>query len=152
MVGIYFLQVLSLAVLLVKGFAYALLVLPLLVLTIIIHVTNAALFRRPWSVMSLKQAALLDARDKARASLQGVAAAVSCGWRGQGGSQGECRAVAMDGCGVIATIMTMIMTIMCRACLLYCCCATDPHSPMHTNNTPTHGRTLPVPSTPHLLE
>jgi len=64
MTGVYFLQAMMLCVLLVKKFPYALLILPLIVVTGAFHVVNSKLFQRPWDLMSLKEAALLDARDQ----------------------------------------------------------------------------------------
>lgn len=63
MVGIYFLQVMTLCVLLVKGFPYAALVIPLMIITAVVHNVNMNLFTRPWKLMSAKEAAVLDARD-----------------------------------------------------------------------------------------
>lgn len=64
MVGIYFLQAMGICVLLVKRFNFAPLILPLIVVTIIFHKVNLGLFQRPWTLMSLKEAAVLDARDQ----------------------------------------------------------------------------------------
>ncbi|KAF8065514.1 CSC1-like protein [Scenedesmus sp. PABB004] len=63
MVGVYFLQAMSLAVLLVKRWPYAVLVLPCVAVTAVVHIVNVNLFRRPWTLMSLKEAAVLDTRD-----------------------------------------------------------------------------------------
>lgn len=80
MVGVYFLQLMALALLLVKTFPYALLLLPLLVLTACFHVVVGKLFRRPWALMNAKEAAVLDARDhvsgRAAAPLLSVCARV----------------------------------------------------------------------------
>lgn len=63
MIGIYFLQLMTACVLGVKQFAYAALVVPLIVLSIAFHVVNISLFKRPWTLMSLREAAALDGRD-----------------------------------------------------------------------------------------
>jgi hypothetical protein len=63
MTGIYFLQVMALCVLLVKGFAFAALIIPLIVFTAVVHSNCTKLFRRPWTLMSAKEAAILDTRD-----------------------------------------------------------------------------------------
>ena len=63
MTGIYFMQAMGICVLLVKRFNFALLLLPLIVATVAFHVVNLSLFKRPWTLMSLKEAAVLDARD-----------------------------------------------------------------------------------------
>eukprot|EP00878_Enallax_costatus_P008398 GHUV01008778.1.p1 GENE.GHUV01008778.1~~GHUV01008778.1.p1 ORF type:complete len:750 (+),score=167.74 GHUV01008778.1:924-3173(+) len=63
MTGIYFMQAMGICVLLVKRFNFALLLLPLIVMTVAFHVVNLSLFKRPWTLMSLKEAAVLDARD-----------------------------------------------------------------------------------------
>ncbi|WIA16520.1 hypothetical protein OEZ85_013198 [Tetradesmus obliquus] len=65
MTGIYFLQVMALCVLLVKGFAFAALIIPLVVFTAVVHSNCTKLFRRPWTLMSAKEAAILDKRDPA---------------------------------------------------------------------------------------
>uniref|UniRef100_A0A383WQ20 ERD4-related membrane protein n=1 Tax=Tetradesmus obliquus TaxID=3088 RepID=A0A383WQ20_TETOB len=65
MTGIYFLQVMALCVLLVKGFAFAALIIPLIVFTAVVHSNCTKLFRRPWTLMSAKEAAILDKRDPA---------------------------------------------------------------------------------------
>eukprot|EP00882_Tetradesmus_deserticola_P001118 GHRQ01001211.1.p1 GENE.GHRQ01001211.1~~GHRQ01001211.1.p1 ORF type:complete len:784 (+),score=334.19 GHRQ01001211.1:817-3168(+) len=65
MTGIYFLQAMALCVLAVKGFAFAALLIPLILFTAVVHVNCKKLFRRPWTLMSAKEAALLDARDPA---------------------------------------------------------------------------------------
>jgi hypothetical protein len=63
MTGIYFLQAMALCVLLVKGFAFAALIIPLIVFTAVVHSNCNKLYRRPWTLMSAKEAAILDARD-----------------------------------------------------------------------------------------
>ncbi|KAF6257823.1 hypothetical protein COO60DRAFT_1521842 [Scenedesmus sp. NREL 46B-D3] len=63
MTGIYFLQAMALCVLLVKGFPYAALIIPLIVFTAVVHSNCKQLFRRPWTLMSAKEAAILDTRD-----------------------------------------------------------------------------------------
>lgn len=63
MVGIYFLQLMLLCVLAVKRFAYALLVLPLVIFTLIFHAVQSNNFKRPWKLGNAREAALLDARD-----------------------------------------------------------------------------------------
>jgi hypothetical protein len=65
MVGVYFLQLMVLALLGVKKFAFVLLIIPLPFITILFHKTMLGVFKRPWKLMSLKEAALLDARDGA---------------------------------------------------------------------------------------
>lgn len=66
MTGIYFMQAMGICVLLVKRFELALLLLPLIVVTIAFHKLNLGLFKRPWTLMSLKEAAILDGRDQVR--------------------------------------------------------------------------------------
>jgi uncharacterized membrane protein len=66
MVAIYSHQVLTATVLAVKRFPYAALVAPLVVCTVAFHATVAALFRRPWTLTSQREAAALDARDAAK--------------------------------------------------------------------------------------
>ena len=69
MVGIYFLQFMVAALLGVKKFTYVLLIIPLPLITILFHQVMTSTFRRPWQLMSLKEAALLDARDGTVSSL-----------------------------------------------------------------------------------
>jgi hypothetical protein len=69
MAGIYFLQVMALCVLLVKGFAFAALIIPLIVFTAVVHSNCTKLFRRPWTLMSTKEAAILDTRDPVSVAL-----------------------------------------------------------------------------------
>jgi hypothetical protein len=68
MVGIYFLQAMLLAVLAVKRFPYALFVLPLVVFTVIFHIVQSSQFKRPWRLGNAREAAMLDARERVRAS------------------------------------------------------------------------------------
>lgn len=63
MTGVYAHQAVTTAVLGVKRFPYAALVLPLFVATAAFHWAAGALFKRPWAVTSLREAAALDARD-----------------------------------------------------------------------------------------
>ena len=79
MTAVYFLQLVTAAVLAVKRFAFAALLLPLLVLTATFHVTVSKLFARPWTLTSLREAAALDAREasKARAGDTRAAAAAA---------------------------------------------------------------------------
>jgi len=63
MVGIYFLHLMVVALLGVKGFGYVVLIIPLPIVTAVFHANMLAIFKRPWKLMSLKEAALLDARD-----------------------------------------------------------------------------------------
>lgn len=78
MVGIYFLQLMLLAVLLVNRFPYALLVLPLLVFTVVFHIVQSNQFKRPWTLGNAREAAMLDARDSVSVRRR------ICGWRGGG--------------------------------------------------------------------
>jgi hypothetical protein len=71
MVGLYFLQFMVAALLAVKKFAYVVLIIPLILCTILFHQVMTSTFRRPWQLISLKEAALLDARD-------GGAVSVAC--------------------------------------------------------------------------
>jgi hypothetical protein len=63
MTGIYFMIVVNICLSLVKVWPWILFALPLLVLAVVLHGTSLSLFKRPWSLMSLKEAAELDARD-----------------------------------------------------------------------------------------
>ncbi|KIY93558.1 hypothetical protein MNEG_14404 [Monoraphidium neglectum] len=63
MVGIYFLQAIVATVLGVKRFPYAALILPLVVATVVFHWALAKLFKRPWTLTSIREASMLDARD-----------------------------------------------------------------------------------------
>ena len=63
MVGIYFLHLMVVALLGVKGFGYVVLIIPLPIVTAVFHANMLGIFKRPWKLMSLKEAALLDARD-----------------------------------------------------------------------------------------
>jgi biopolymer transport protein ExbB/TolQ len=63
MTGIYFMIVVNICLSLVKVWPWILFALPLLVVAIVLHGTSLSLFKRPWSLMSLKEAAELDARD-----------------------------------------------------------------------------------------
>lgn len=72
MTGIYFLQAMILCVLLVKKFPFALLIIPLIIITVVFHQVNSKLYRRPWQLMSLKEAAVLDARDHVSSSDPGL--------------------------------------------------------------------------------
>lgn len=63
MTGIYFMQIVVMAVLLVKKFVLALLIIPAPIMTALFHVVLTNLFNRPWTLMSLKEAAVLDKLD-----------------------------------------------------------------------------------------
>jgi hypothetical protein len=63
MTGIYFMIVVNICLSLIKSWPWILFSLPLLVVAAALHVTSLSLFKRPWSLMSLKEAAELDARD-----------------------------------------------------------------------------------------
>lgn len=63
MTGIYFMIATNICLSLVKVWPWILFALPLFVLAAVLHVTSLSLFKRPWSLMSLKEAAELDARD-----------------------------------------------------------------------------------------
>jgi hypothetical protein len=63
MVGIYFLQVMVIAVLAVKKFPYAAFIIPLIIFTIIYHRVFGSMFARPWTLGNAREAAMLDARD-----------------------------------------------------------------------------------------
>lgn len=68
MVGIYFLQVMVIAVLAVKKFPYAAFIIPLIIFTIIYHRVFGSMFARPWTLGNAREAAMLDARDHAPVS------------------------------------------------------------------------------------
>jgi hypothetical protein len=72
MVGIYFLQAMLLAVLAVKKFPYALIVLPLMVFTVIFHIVQSSQFKRPWKLGNARESAMLDARERVSLILRGV--------------------------------------------------------------------------------
>jgi biopolymer transport protein ExbB/TolQ len=63
MTGIYFMIVVNICLSLVKVWPWILFALPLLVVAVVLHATSLSLFKRPWSLMSLKEASELDARD-----------------------------------------------------------------------------------------
>lgn len=63
MVGIYFMQLMPLALLLVKKFPYALIMLPLILFTVVFHVVQSSQFKRPWRLGNARESAMLDARD-----------------------------------------------------------------------------------------
>jgi uncharacterized membrane protein YphA (DoxX/SURF4 family) len=88
MSGLYFMQILLIGVLVVKDFKYALLGLPLVVMTFVYHLTALATYRRPWSVMSLHDAARIDAKDKV--GRVGVVVFVVVGGGGSGGLPPDC--------------------------------------------------------------
>ena len=73
MTAVYFLQLVTAAVLAVKRFSLAVGLVPLLLLTAVFHVTMAKLFARPWTLMSLREAAALDAREASKARPRGRA-------------------------------------------------------------------------------
>lgn len=74
MVGIYFLQAIVATVLGVKRFPYAALILPLSVCTVVFHWAATNVFKRPWSLTSVREAALLDAREEKPLSAEEEAA------------------------------------------------------------------------------
>ncbi|KAI8468680.1 MAG: hypothetical protein J3K34DRAFT_426590 [Monoraphidium minutum] len=63
MVGVYFLQLIVMTVLGVKRFPYAALILPLTVCTAVFHWAMSNVFKRPWTLTCVREAALLDKRE-----------------------------------------------------------------------------------------
>lgn len=63
MVGMYFMVAMLILVLMFKRFPFVWLAIPLGVFMVLFHHTTAKLFDRPWSLMSLKEAAILDRAD-----------------------------------------------------------------------------------------
>ncbi len=63
MTGIYFLVLMTLCVLGVKEFIWVLFDVPLLIILPVFHITVIKLFQRSWTLVSLKEAAVLDRAD-----------------------------------------------------------------------------------------
>ncbi|KAG2494802.1 hypothetical protein HYH03_007045 [Edaphochlamys debaryana] len=63
MVALYIMEIATMAILLIKKFAYALLALPLILGTIGYHYSTLTLYNRPWKVVSLHDASELDQYD-----------------------------------------------------------------------------------------
>jgi len=77
MTGIYLMILVNVCLALVKGWPWILFALPLALLAAVLHGTSLSLFRRPWSLMSLKEASELDARDGARGATPAEAEAAA---------------------------------------------------------------------------
>ena len=65
MVSLYAMQLFLIVLLSLKSFGAAPVMLPAMLITFIFHVTVYSLFRRPWSMLSVHDAAMLDNRDQA---------------------------------------------------------------------------------------
>jgi hypothetical protein len=63
MTGVYLFQVVMLALLAVKRFPFAALLLPLILGTAMMHVAAMRAFSRPWELLSLRDARQLDMQD-----------------------------------------------------------------------------------------
>lgn len=64
MTGVYLFQIIMLALLGVKKFVYAPLMLPCIIGTGIFHNACYNIFKRPWEILSLRDATDLDEYDK----------------------------------------------------------------------------------------
>ena len=65
MVSLYAMQLFLIVLLSLKSFGAAPVMLPAVLITFIFHVTVYSLFCRPWSMLSVHDAAMLDNRDQA---------------------------------------------------------------------------------------
>ena len=64
MTSLYFMQVFVTILLGIKGFRYAPIMIPIIFATLVYHVAVYSLFQRPWSMMSVHDAAMLDLKDE----------------------------------------------------------------------------------------
>lgn len=87
MVGIYFLQLIVAAILGIKRFPFAALLVPLIVCTIVFHWFVSSVFKRPWTLTSVREAAMLDEREGAVSGVGwgGGRGVRGGGWGGAGG-------------------------------------------------------------------
>ncbi|GAX72896.1 hypothetical protein CEUSTIGMA_g351.t1 [Chlamydomonas eustigma] len=65
MVSLYLMQIFMLVLLSIKAFRFAPLIVPLIFFTFLFHVSVYLLFNRPWRLLSVHDAAMLDLRDQA---------------------------------------------------------------------------------------
>ena len=63
-VGLYMMQIVMIILLSIKEFAPVFLLLPAPLITLVFHILCHHLFKRPWTVMSSRDAAILDRRDR----------------------------------------------------------------------------------------
>ncbi|GFR49707.1 hypothetical protein Agub_g11860 [Astrephomene gubernaculifera] len=75
MVGLYIMQLAMLGLLSIKKFPFAPLIIPLLICSIASHISTLKLYRRPWSVAALHDAAEMDLLEADQRRMQLLAAA-----------------------------------------------------------------------------
>lgn len=97
MTALYLMQITMLGLLGLKKFVYTPVLLPLPVATLVFHIAISRVFAKPWSLMSMHDAAMLDGCVREAGAVAGPALGAGAGAGAGGGSGGGMPALQLSG-------------------------------------------------------